>query len=310
MDKMRRYLVSLPERTARAAVAVAGGAVRETAEVALPRALRGSKLYQATVARLLRILVEGVGGVRGVYPAEAMPVGELTARKAAGNVVELASVAADGFSPLWLLAAASDVMGGSKAYLGALVAELEAGGLLPAGTDVASFEDLLSRLEAGSGTLADAVDVPPLNLGDARASWQALRGQATAADLPSGDELAAIYNGLQEAARREGRSVAELSAAIGLAAGRAGLKLGNVHVFDYYRDALGEIGREGLLSFLRRIGRPYAGSVVRHFDPAATTYTDRLLDWIGSRADARARGDADRAATASDPAPPPAAPSA
>ena len=66
MPDVARYLASLPERTARAAVAVAGGAVRETAEVALPRVVRGSRLYQATVARLLRILVEGVGGVHGV----------------------------------------------------------------------------------------------------------------------------------------------------------------------------------------------------------------------------------------------------
>ena len=36
-----------------------------------------------------------------------------------------ASIFAVGFSPLWILAAASDVMGGSKAYLRTLVTEHE-----------------------------------------------------------------------------------------------------------------------------------------------------------------------------------------
>ena len=46
-------------------------------------------------------------------------------RKFTGNVVEFASIFAVGFSPLWILAAASDVMGGSKAYLRTLVTELQ-----------------------------------------------------------------------------------------------------------------------------------------------------------------------------------------
>ena len=129
--------------------------------------------------------------------------------------------------------------------------------------------------------LADAVDVPPLSLGDARASLATLREQA--ADLPSGDDLATIFSELQTAARREGRSLSEVSAAIGLGAIRAGVSLGNTHVFDYYRDALRAIADEGLLAFLRRIVTPYAKRAVGHFDPAAPTQTDRLLRWAGRR---------------------------
>lgn len=278
---VRGYLASLPERTARAAVALTGGAVLEASQVALPRIVRGSRLYQATVARLLRIMVELVGGVRGVYPAEAMSVRELTTRKAAGNVVELASILAVGWSPLWWLAAASDVAGGSKAYLKTLVGELEQSGVLKGGTDVSSYEDLLSRLETGSGVLADAVDVPPLKLADARASWETLQGQAE--NLPSPDDLSGLYEQLQTAAKRDGSSIAEVSAAVGLAAARAGVELGNVHVVDYYRDALNAIVDEGLLRFLRRAAAPYARQAGAHFDPRATTYTDRLLAWAGPR---------------------------
>ena len=286
--RVPRYVISLPERMARAAVAVVGGAVYETSNVAVPRALRESKLYQVTIDRLLRILIEWVGDVRDVYRDEETPVQELAARKFTGNVLEWASIFAVGFSPLWVLAAASDVMGGSKAYLRALVDELEAGGHLPQDTDVASYEELLSRLETGSGVLADAIDVPPMSLREARASFDALRRQAS--DLPPAEDLATLFREMQATARREDRSLTEVSAALGLAAAKAGLEMGNVHVFDFYRDALGAIREEGLLRFLRRVATPYVSRAGSHFDPNATTYTDRFLRWLDSRrGDGRSR---------------------
>ena len=88
----RSYLASLPERTTRAGAALAGGLVYEASEVVLPVAVRRTKLYQAIVGRLLRITIELVGGVDGVYPSEEMPARELLVRKTAGNAVELASL--------------------------------------------------------------------------------------------------------------------------------------------------------------------------------------------------------------------------
>jgi hypothetical protein len=278
-----RYMLSLPERMARAAIAIAGGAVYETSNVALPRVLRQSKLYQVTIDRLLRILIEWVGDVRDVYRDEETPVEELAARKFTGNVLEVASIFAVGFSPLWLLAAASDVMGGSKTYLRALVAELEAAGQLPRDTDVSSYDDLLSRLETGSGVLADAIDVPPMSLHEARASFDALRQQAS--DLPPAEDLAILFQEMQATAQREGRSLADVSAALGLAAAKAGVEMGSVHVFDFYRDALGAIREEGLLRFLRRVASPYVSRAGRHFDPRARTYTERFLQWLDHRRD-------------------------
>src|SRR3712207_5427254 len=176
------YLASLTERTARAGAALTGGLVYETTEVMLPLAVRRSKLYQAIVGRLLRITIELVGGVEGVYPTEEMPVRELLVRKTAGNVVELSSFLAVGWSPVWLLAGASDLVGGTKVYLRTLVRELRDAGVLAADANVGSFEELLTTLEGTSGVLADTVDVPPLNVPSLRASWQELRRQA--ADLP------------------------------------------------------------------------------------------------------------------------------
>ncbi|HYZ04031.1 MAG TPA: hypothetical protein VE691_02985, partial [Rubrobacter sp.] len=175
-----------------------GGLVYEASEVMLPFAVRRSKLYQAIAGRLLRITIELVGGVEGVYPAQQMPVRELLVRKTAGNAVELSSFVAVGWSPLWLLAGASDLIGGTKVYLRALVTELRDAGVLAADAEVASFEELLNALEGTSGVLADTVDVPPLNVSSVRTSWQELRRQA--AELPDAAGLEKIFAELQLAA--------------------------------------------------------------------------------------------------------------
>ena len=278
----RSYLVSLPERTARAGAALTGGLVYEASEVALPLAVRRSKLYQAIVGRLLRIIIELVGGVEGVYPTQEMPVRELLVRKTAGNVVELSSFLAVGWSPVWLLAGASDLVGGSKVYLRVLATELRDAGVLAPNADVASFEELLSALEGTSGVLADTVDVPPLNVPSVRTSWQELQRQA--AELPDADGLEKIFAELQSAARQEDRSIMEISSVVALGAVHAGVKLGNVHVFDYYRGALRTIVEEGVLSFLRRISTPYITRAGSHYDPRSSTYSERLLRrWANRR---------------------------
>ena len=276
-----RYLLSLPERSARAAAAIVGGTLYETSNVALPLAVRQSKLYQVTLDRLLRIVIEWVGDVRNVYQDEETSVQELAARKFTGNVLEFASIFAVGFSPLWILAAASDAMGGTKAYLRALVSELQSTGQLPADSRVASYEDLLNRLERGSGVLADTIDIPPMSVRDARASFDALRAQAR--DLPPPEDLAEIFREMQITAQKEGRSLSDVSAAVGLAAARAGLGLGNAHIFDFYRESFRAIQEEGLLRFLRRAAMPYLTRAGKHFLPGGTTYTDRFLDYLEQR---------------------------
>jgi hypothetical protein len=294
--RSRSYLVSLPERTARAGAALAGGLVYEASEVMLPVAVRRTKLYQAIVGRLLRITIELVGGVEGVYPTEEMPARELLVRKTAGNAVEIASFMAVGWSPVWLLAGASDLVGGSKVYLRALVAELRDAGVLAEDADVASFEELLSALESTSGVLADTVDVPPLNVPSVRTSWQELQKQA--AELPDAAGLEKIYSDLKLAARREDRSVLEISSVVALGAVRAGVKLGNVHVFEYYRGALRTIAEEGLLTYLHRTSIPYITRAGSHYDPRSSTYSERLLRrWADRRSPTGRRAPAQTEAT-------------
>ncbi len=278
----RSYLASLPERTARAGAALAGGLVYEASEVVLPVAVRRSKLYQAVVGRLLRITIELVGGVEGVYPSEEMPARELLVRKTAGNAVEIAGFLAVG----WFAGLAPGRCFRSGRWFeglpAGLVTELQDAGVLAQEKDVASFEELWSALEGTSGVLADTVDVPPLNVPSVRTSWQELNRQA--ADLPDANGLEKIFSELQSAARQEDRSIMEISSVVALGAVHAGVKLGNVHVFDYYRGALRMIVEEGMLSFLRRISTPYLTRAGSHYDPRSSTYSERLLQrWANRR---------------------------
>lgn len=269
----RGYLASLPERSARALTAIGGGAVHELSSHLLPAGMRRSRLYQSTVGRLLRILVEGVGGVRGAFPPEAITVGELFKRKTAGNAVELASFLAVGWSPIWILAAVSDLTGGTRAYLQALVAELKAAAVVSDETEIDSFEELLAALEGTSGTLADNIDLLPTSARELREAWEALRKH----ELPEPGRLAALFGELQRAAAREGRSLLEISALVAVGAARAGYQLGNTHIFGFYRDTLQLINAEGLAAYLRRLSARYLVGAVEQFDHRRDSYTQRLM---------------------------------
>jgi hypothetical protein len=275
------YILSLPERTLRAAAAGLGGLIYEATQVLLPGWLRRSRLYRAIVGGTLRIVIELIGGARGVLPSDELTTQELAVRKAAGTGIEMAGLVFVGWSPLWLFAATADLSGGAQTYLQALVSELRRDGLLPEDADISSVDELLDTLEETSGLVAESLDVPPLNVEDMQTSWQHLRRQAS--DLPDTDRLADIYAELKQATKQEGRSLRSTSSLIAAGAVRAGVQIGQVHIFDYYEDALRTIAREGMAVYARRVTRPYLAVAKGHFDPRKTTYTERLLQRFRTR---------------------------
>jgi hypothetical protein len=272
-----RFVLSLPERLVRALAALLGGTVHETAQLVLPRVVRRSRFYEATARNALRVVVELVGRVEAPATGEP-PAGELAKRKAAGNVVELGSIAAFGFSPLWLLAGASDVLRGSRVYLEALVDELKAAGVLAEEAEVGSVDELLGVLERGTGRTASLIDVPPVELAELRESLAELRAEADA--LPSQAELAAAFEGLRRAAERERRPLLEVSAGVGLAFLASAQKLGRAHVLAPYREDWRPLRREGFAAYAGRVSRPYRDAVTGHFDPERPTWTERVLGRI------------------------------
>jgi hypothetical protein len=272
-----RYLFSIPERIVRSTAAVVGGAVHETGTLALPRFIRRSRLYEATAKNLLRVLIEGVGGVEGASTVEphAPTARELAKRKGAGNIVELGSIAAFGFSPLWLLAAASDLLHGSRVYLKTLVDELKRTGVLAEEAAFGSVDELLGALERGTGRTARLIDIPPLELAELRASIEELRADADS--LPSPDELAGVYRSLVQTAEREHRPLLEVSTGVGLAFLTSARSAGSEHVVAPYREDWKPMRREGFGAYARRVSSPYARAVAGAFDRRRPTWTERLI---------------------------------
>jgi hypothetical protein len=272
-----RYVVSLPERLVRSVAALVGGTVHETAQLLLPRLIRRSRLYEVSAKNLLRILVEGVGAVEGSSTVEATGAAptQLALRKGAGNVVELGSILAFGFSPLWLLAGASDITHGSRVYLQALLDELKAAGVVAKDADIGSVDELLGVLEGTSGRAARLIDMPPLELEELRASLQEL--EEGASDLPTPEELASVYEGVRRQAARENRSLLEVSSGIGLAFLLSAQNLSRTHLIVPYQEDWKPLRNEGFAGYATRVGLPYAAAVIGHFDPEQDTYTERYL---------------------------------
>jgi hypothetical protein len=281
-----RYYASLPERTLRGSAAGIGGTLHETFQLTLPRVVRLSRLYEATAKNLLRVVIELVGGVED-SPTREPETGavEIAKRKGAGNVIELSSIAAFGFSPLWLLAAASDLTHGSRVYLKSLTDELKTAGVIAEDVDARSVDDLLGVLEGTTGGTARLIDIPPLELKELRASLAELHAHTRS--LPSADELAALYTALRRTAAAENRSLLEVSSGVGLAFVTAAQKVSGAHIVVPYREDWEPVRDEGFAGYARRVGEPYLRAVSRHFDAQHPSRTERLLErfeaWHGRR---------------------------
>ena len=103
------YLISLPERSIRSTGALAGGLAREVSEVVLPSSFRKTKLYRSLVDVTLRFVLEQVGRVHQSSDVEPSLPSDFALRKSAGNGIEMAGILLFRFSPVWVLAALSDL---------------------------------------------------------------------------------------------------------------------------------------------------------------------------------------------------------
>jgi hypothetical protein len=281
------FAASLPERLVRSTAAILGGTVHETAQLLLPRLARRSRLYEASAKNLLRILIEGVGDVEPLTPTTPDPNApapkQLAIRKGAGNIVELGSIAAFGFSPLWLLAAAADLTHGSRVYLHTLTDDLKASGVIRDDVDVSSVDDLLGILEGTSGRTARLIDIPPVELAEVRLSLKELADGAT--DLPSPEQLARLYDGLRRTAAAEDRSLLEISQGIGMAFVTSARTISDRHVKVPYREDWEPLHDEGFAAYARRVSRPYGEAAASHLDPDRRSYTERILNRIPAAPD-------------------------
>jgi hypothetical protein len=292
------YLITLPERLVRSVLGLGAGLAREAGEVVLPDRIRKTQLYRNLVDTTLRVLIEQVGGVEGVYPAhEALP-DDLMVRRTAGNAIEALGIVAFHASPVWVLAALADVCGAGRQLIPEIAGALKEQRLLDANTEFTSVDQMLDGLEKTSGQLASTINTPPLDVPSLRREWEAIRAAARGLQpnrLPSLDTLTALWGQLREESARQERSVFETSSMLAMSALRSvpdgarwvsssarvgAMKTGQViatGLLDHYRTTLGEIREVGYGTFAKRQLAPYARAAISQFSPRRPTLTERLL---------------------------------
>ena len=165
----RTYLFSLPERVVRSLLGLSAGLAREVGDVALPKRLRRSQLYRNLVEATLRYLIEQVGGVQGVYDVDEKLPEDFLARRAAGNAIEVLGIVAFRASPVWVLAALSDVCGIGRHLIPEIADALKAQGLLDQDAQFSSVDQMLDGLERTSSRVAATINAPPLDVPTLRA---------------------------------------------------------------------------------------------------------------------------------------------
>jgi len=296
--RLRNFLLSLPERGARSVTALAGGLVRELGEVSIPRTLRRSQLYLNLIEGTLRFLLEQVGQVEGVYPAEEKLSEDFLVRRAAGNGIELAGILAFRASPVWVLAALADASGAGHYLLREITASLKKEGLLDHAAEFTTVDDMLDGLEASAGRMAATLNTPPLDVSGLRQEWAALRrdlSKIPPRQLPSMQALRSLWSEMKAEAQKQNRSVFQvsslmamsainnvpekarwLSASARVAARQAGATVATVLVEDY-RTTLKQIRQTGYVRYAARQFRPYLFAAVSQFSLRRTSLTERLL---------------------------------
>ncbi len=298
MPGAKAFLLSLPERALRSATALAGGVLREIGEVAIPKTIRRSRLYQNVVEATLQFLIEQVGQVEGVYPNEEKLSEDFLIRRTAGNGIEMIGLLAFRASPVWVLAALADASGTGRYLIREIAAALKDEGLLDRNADFLSVDQMLDGLEASAGRLASAINTPPLDVNGLRAEWKSL--QADLARIPpqkrpSIETLQNVWDLMKREARAQNRTPFEvsslmamaamadlpgrarwLSASARLAAGRTGSIVAGV-LIDHYRTTLEQIREVGYVRYAVRQFRPYLFAAVSQFSPRRQTLTERII---------------------------------
>jgi hypothetical protein len=295
----RAYLLSVPERVIRSALALSAGLLREVGEVVLPQGVRRTQLYKNLVEVTLRYMIETVGGAKGVFPTEEPTPEDFLARRGAGHAIELLGIVAFRVSPVWVLAALADVSGMGRRLIPEITDALKAQGLLEKDAHFESVDQMLGGLEKTSSRLAQTINTPPLDVEALRQEWTAIRDHVRSlkpSQRPVPEQIQEHWLQLTHESARQGRSVFEISSIMAISAVRAlpgkarwlsasarvGAtqtgKLVSAAILDHYTQTLNELRAVGYLTYAKRQLSPYVHACVEQFSQQKRTLTQRLIE--------------------------------
>lgn len=302
-DAIRRrleYVVSLPERTIRSLVAVAGGTTSLLTETLFPEMLRDTTLYRIFLGDTQRFMIEKIAQVQQEQPGgdpDAASDPQYVQKKMIGGALETAGLFAMHFSPLWVFAIAGDAAAGSTVFLDRLIEQLKQNGVLPPDAQVRGLADLLSAIQDTARKSASAIDTPPLSRQDITQlanDMTASYGQmfSNAANLMP--RLESIWRQMEHIASRDNVSLEKLGGILTLdvalwgkkgigavlALGQTGTDLFGEKILDSYGRTLNVITRDGVTGYLDHHMKPFFKAALSHFDPDRKTWTASLANKV------------------------------
>ena len=272
--------------------------MRELSEVALPRAVRRTRLYTELVENTLRFLIENVGQVEGTYPPQGKLADNFAMRRFAGNGIELVGLLTFSASPVRVLAALADLSGAGRQLIREIAQSLKNEGLLAPGAEYETIDQLLDGLEGAAGRLATTANTPPLDVASLRREWSYLRREATKMPglrMPSIDAIRRSWEDLKGTAATQGRPVFQVSTLMAIAAEAAfrrtcsgfrdaskvprgePAQLAAGALLEHYSATLAEIRETGFVAYWTREFRPYLKAAAAQFSPKRVTLTERAL---------------------------------
>jgi hypothetical protein len=215
-------------------------------------------------------------------------------KKIAGTALEGVGFCAVGLSPLWVLAIAGDVAGGSKVYLNRLVENLKENGMVAEEAEITDLVDVLKAVQTATSKSATVTDMPPLSREELSETAEELKASYGEAFKGTGDlmpELDGIWDKMTQLASRENISVERLSGIMTVDAmsqgkrgvdtavvtGKTGAQMFDEKILDSYRETLAGVSEQGADNYIRDHFQPFLKSAKSHFDASQMTWTEKKL---------------------------------
>ncbi len=325
LSSVFRYATNLRQRTLAGATAFAG-AVRESSDWLVPSSFRNAQSY-TIFARQMLDYVNDVAGVRRVFAgkqadADSQDHADL-ARKTVGNLFDMTALATFSLSPITLLAIYAQLAHGENKYLTQLCDRMKEHAIIDRRAKIRTTADLVSAIEAATGSAKDVFDNPPIAIGSLTRTIDEIRTVVDSGNQPiSLAEIDQLWRQMQLAAQQQSSSMWDISATIAVVTlsqmpqdGKDSASSDDTlilphgiigpQIIQHYWRGLRDIEREGLIPTLSTATRPYLQTIWSSFAVGQRTWSEQLLSgellkwgwsqWSWPRLATTARGETPRA---------------
>lgn len=292
----RKYLVTIPERTARAILSYGVGIIDLSINTVLPKSLKRTSFYKVSYGMMRSFIIEKILEMDKEKVEELHDLSEdFVIRKIAGNSIEALGLFTIRFSPLWVFAVISDVTRGSSVYFDTLKKHLVDNGVIDSGEGITSIQDLLNALQKASEVTVNTLDLPPIAVRDLKKCIREIN--VAYSDLGAESKkvntlIDSVWSEMKKLSEEEGISFEALSGLMSADALKlygtktanstksfvmANYELLDAYVFRSYTETLSGIKKEGVSSYVQRHMEPFVELAKGVYEKEYLTWTERVI---------------------------------